>query len=1009
MLILLGVLIAATCLAPLLIKVLGRPAFGVLAIPNAVGFFWVLQLFTTGAFNDGQYLSEQIEWMPSAHLALNFRLDPLAGLFSLIILGIGTLVMVYCWGYFSSLRNRSGAFAAEMAGFATAMYGLVISDNLLLMYVFWEITSVLSFLLVSYYGERASSRRSAGQALMVTTLGGLAMLLGIILFGRQSGIWDFSQVDSFTNVAQTPYVTIAIILILAGALSKSAIAPAHFWLPGAMAAPTPVSAYLHSAAMVKAGIFLVAVLAPYFQVVTSWHLVVIPLGLFTMLLGGWMALKHKDLKLILAYGTVSQLGFITSVMAIGSREAMQAGLAMTFAHALFKSALFMVTGAIDHSTGTRDIDKLSGLRRKEPLLFIIAALSTASMAGVPPLFGFVSKEAVLEAVLHEDLLVGMPRAMMTVAIVVGSILTMAYSLRFMWGAFSVKNPEHVSGGGVSPAVHTMHRVSPLLWLPPGVSTALTVFFGIFPELLSAGITQHLNATFPLARGVDGAGQDASEKVAELALWHGFTVPLGLSAIIIAAGALMHWQRHLVYKAQFDYPALGSADDAYDAVLMYLRNASLRITASTQRGSLQVNLAIIFGVLILLPTIALISGQRNDIRMILADNPWQAIAALVIIAAAIGSTVLDNRLSAVIVVGITGYSLAFIFALYGAPDLALTQLLVETIIMVLFMLVLRKMPANTEWRQDPKLKRLRAWLSIGVGLSVTTVAMFAMNARSASPISEHMPELAKNIGHGDNAVNVLLVDLRAWDTLGEISVLVIAATGIASLIYRTQSFRRASRRPTLRVTGRRWLATGVESETAQNRSLMVDVATRLLFPCMMALSAYFFFAGHNAPGGGFAGGLVASLAFTLRYLAGGRAELEEALPIDASRILGAGLFISTSMAVIPLFFERPVLSTAYEKVSVPLIGDVSLPSALVFDLGVYLIVVGLTLLILNSLGGQLDREEEMRKQRARDRARNLARQKKRRDALRRSKAAATSTTTAASTSTAANTTSKGGEK
>lgn len=1002
MLPLLGALIGATFLAPLLIKVIGRPAFGLLSLVPLVGFFWVLNKFTDGAFHDGAMITARYEWMPAAHLGLDFRLDALSGLFSLIILGIGALILLYCWGYFPHIRNRSAGFAAQMVAFATAMYGLVISDNILLMFIFWEITSLLSFLLVSYFGERASSRRSAGQALMVTTLGGLAMLLGIVLFGRQSGIWLFSEVDTFTDVAQTPYVTIAIVLILAGAISKSAIAPAHFWLPGAMAAPTPVSAYLHSAAMVKAGIFLVAVLAPYFQVVTSWHLVIIPLGLFTMILGGWMALKQKDLKLILAYGTVSQLGFIMAIMAVGSREAMQAGLAMTFAHALFKSALFMIVGTIDHCTGTRDVDKLSGLRKKEPGLFLLAAISAASMAGIPPLFGFVSKEAVLAAILNEDLLVGMPRAMMTVAIVVGSILTMAYTLRFMWGAFATKPVVTQQEAGqqeagqqpdarrsataetspLSEAVANIKPVSVLLWAPPAVVTGLTVFFGIFPQLLSYGITQHLNSTFPLATAVDGAQEDSSQKVSELALWHGFNIPLALSLLIVVCGIIMHWQRDLVAKAQFDAPALGSADDTYDSVLAFLRNLSLRITASTQRGSLQINLAMIFVVLIALPIVALISGQRNDVTMILADNIWQAIAALIIIAAAIAATVMDNRLSAIIIVGITGYALAFIFAIYGAADIALTQLLVETIIMVLFMLVLRKMPPNTDWQQDPKIKRLRAWLSIGVGLSVTTVAMFAMNARTEKPISEYMPELAKEIGHGANTVNVLLVDLRAWDTLGEISVLVIAATGIASLIYRTQSFTRDSRRPTLRVTGRRWLATGVESETAQNRSIMVDVATRLLFPSMIALSIYFFFAGHNAPGGGFAGGLVASLAFTLRYLAGGRAELEEALPVDAGRILGAGLFISTAMAIIPMFFKLPVLSTAYTKVPVPLIGDVSLPSALGFDLGVYLIVVGLTLYILTSMGGQLDREEDMRKQRARDRARNLARQNKRREMQRK---------------------------
>ena len=958
MLTLFSALVLTTIAAPFLILYLGRRAFGLLAIVPAVGFLWVLHQLTEGTLRDGHQLAFDAVWMPAAHLDVSFRMDALSALFSLIVLGVGALVLIYCWGYFDHSRRRLALFGGQMVGFATAMYGLVISDNFLLLYVFWEITSLLSFLLVSYYGERASSRRAAQQALMVTALGGLTMLVGIILLGRQTGAWSFTAIASTEQLANTPYLTVAIVLILCGALSKSAIAPAHFWLPGAMAAPTPVSAYLHSAAMVKAGIYLVARLAPSVHDISTWHLMVLPLGAFTMLLGGWMALKQRDLKLILAYGTVSQLGFITTIIAIGSREAMQAGLALTFAHSLFKAALFMIVGAIDHASGTRDIDKLAGLGKKKPFLYILAIIPAMSMAGVPPLLGFVSKEATLEAIMGEDLLVGMPRNMLLVAVVAGSALTMAYALRFLWGAFASKGQEEPSE-----AVAAMHPVGPFLWIPPAALTLLTIFFGLLPTPLSHGITQHLDNTY------------GAEEASHLALWHGWTITLLLSAVIIVAGVVLHWQRRALAKAQFTYPALGSADKAYDTVINSLRQLSLRTTASTQRGSLQFNLTVIFATLMVLPIIMLIRGDLTNVHMIVAENPWQAIAAAIIIIAAVGATVLDNRLSGVIVVGVTGYALSFIFALHGAPDLALTQLLVETIIMVLFMLVLRRMPSNTEWKQDPKIGRLRAWLAVGVGLTVTVVGMFAVNARREEPISQYMPELAKEIGHGANTVNVLLVDLRAWDTFGEITVLIIATTGISSLVFRTQSFARASRRPTLRVTGRRWLAAGVESEKALNRSLMVDVSTRLLFPSMMVLSLYFFFSGHNAPGGGFAGGLVAALALILRYLAGGRAELEEALPLDGGRTMAVGLLLSLGAVVTPMFFGHPPLTTAYTKLPIPLIGDVSLPSALIFDAGVYLIVVGLALCTLTSLGAKLDEEEEMRKQRARDRARSLARRTK----------------------------------
>ncbi|MDU0479000.1 Na+/H+ antiporter subunit A [Staphylococcus chromogenes] len=945
-------LMLATAVAPALILKLGRPAFGLLATVPAAGFGWVVSQFATGQLSAQHIATFTYGWIPNAHLSIHLRMDPLAGIFSLIILGMGALVLLYCWGYFESAPKRLALFGAELTGFCAVMFALVVSDNLLLMFTFWEITSVLSFLLVGYYSERASSRRSAGQALMVTTLGGLAMLVGIIILGHYSGSWLLSEVLANPDLAHMPYITVAVVLILAGALSKSAIAPMHFWLPGAMAAPTPVSAYLHSAAMVKAGIYLVARLSPSFAEVPSWHLTVIPLGLFTMLMAGWMALRQKDLKLILAYGTVSQLGFIISVVGIGSPKAIQAGLALTLAHATFKAALFMLVGAIDHCTGTRDIRKLSGLGAKRPSLAFLATVSAASMAGVPPLLGFVAKETALSAVLHEELLVGMPGKLMLTAMVLGSALTVAYSLYFLHSAFALKS------GGESEAVRTMHPVSLWLWFPPTLLTLVTVVCGLEPMLIDAPLAAHIAAQFP------------ESHVPHLALWHGVNLPLLLSVVIIVAGALLHWQRGLVGKLHFSQPALGSADAAYDRVLESLRNISLRLTATTQRGSLPINEAVILLTLVALPLVALISGERSDVRMELWDTPLQGLIASVVIIAALAATVLDNRVSALFMVGMTGYGISMIFALHGAPDLALTQLLVETVSLVVFMLVLRKLPANTHRKQAGGFKRLRAWLSVAVGLAVVVVATFAMNARSAQPISTRIPMLAKEIGHGANAVNVLLVDIRAWDTFGEISVLVVVGTGVASLVYRTRNFRRDSRRPTLQSGGGRWLSTAAD-DRARNRSLMVDVATRILFPSMIGLSFYFFFAGHNGPGGGFAGGLVAALAITLRYLAGGREELEEALPVDPSKLLGMGLFLSAVPAVAPLFWHKPPLTSTYREFSLPLIGDLTVLSPMVFDAGVYLIVLGLVMHILHALGGQLDREEEVRKQRARERARRLA--------------------------------------
>lgn len=943
-LVLLLALAATATVAPIAVKTCGRPAFGLLSITPFAGFAWILGKLINGDFSSGKALTAHYGWMSSAHLDLTFRLDSLSALFSLIILGIGGLVLLYCWNYFDSVPRRLRPFAGQLSGFAMAMYGLVISDNMLLLYVFWEITSVLSFLLVGYYGERASSRHAAMQALMITTLGGLSMLVGIILLGRQTGIWELSGLAN-ASLEGTHHISYAVVLILAGALSKSAIAPTHFWLPGAMAAPTPVSAYLHSAAMVKAGIYLVARLAPDLSFSHVWYLVVIPLGIFTMLLGGWMSLRQTDLKLILAYGTVSQLGFITVLVGIGSHAAMVAGLALTFAHSMFKATLFMVVGAIDHTTGTRDIRKLSGLGRKQPILMGVATLAAASMAGIPPLFGFVAKEAALEAVLHEHALVGLPGQVTLVGIVAGSILTMAYSLRFLFGAFATK------GGHVSEPVLTMHPIGPLLWIPPALLMVLTVLTGAIPQLLGTLLSAHTTSIF--------------DEKTHLALWHGFTIPLALSAAIVGIGAIMHWQRASIAKLHFTEPALGNASAAYDRVVDLLRTSSLRLTASTQRGSLVINSGSIFAVFVLVPLIALLSGERNDVHMVLWDTPLQAIIAGIIIVMAIGAAVQSNRLSALIMVGMTGYGAAMIFALHGAPDLALTQILVETITVVVFMLVLRRFPARTQWQPSHRANRLRAWLAAAVGFTAVILTVFAINARTEAPVSAVIPDLAKDIGHGANAVNVLLVDIRAWDTFGESTVLIIAAIGVSSLIYRTKSFQRDSRRPTLHDSGG-WLS----SEAARNRSLMVDVSTRLLFPIMMVLSAYFFFAGHNAPGGGFAGGLVAALALALRYLAGGREELEQTFPIDPSRVLGVGVLLTAAAVIWPVFIGAPPLTSYAWDLHIPIIGDIHVVSALLFDAGVYLIVIGLVLHILTSLGSQLDLDEELRKQRARERVKKL---------------------------------------
>jgi len=931
----------AALLAPVLVRVLGRSGFLLLALVPLTGLLWTLR-------HAGESLRVDIGWISGIHLDLVLRFDPLAAVLASLVTGIGAVVLVYCARYFADDEPKLGLFAALMVAFAGTMLGLVLSDNMLLLYVFWELTTVLSFLLVGHYGSQATSRRAATQALLVTTTGGLAMLVGIVVLGQLTGSYLLSDV-----IASAPrgwLAGVAVVAVLVGALSKSAIVPMHFWLPGAMAAPTPVSAYLHAAAMVKAGIFLVARLAPGFADSAPWRVTVLTLGLVSMLVAGWRALRETDLKLVLAFGTVSQLGFLMVLVGAGTRDLALAGLTMLVAHALFKATLFLVVGVIDHTTGTRDLRQLSGLGRRAPVLAVAAAAAAASMAGLPPFVGFVGKEAAIEALLHGGAqgsgLPSAPASLATlVAVIAGSVLTAAYSLRFMWGAFRGRDP--------SPPVARMHAPDRLLLTPPVLLAALGLVAGIATGPLDRALTPYAD-TLP---GADGY---------HLARWHGLTPTLGLSALVIVAGIGLFGARAAVVRLQFASPPLGNADRVYDATLRLADTLSQRLTGTTQRGSLPLNLTTILLTLAVLPTVFLALGTRTGLDVRSFDSPLQAGVAALAVIAGLAATALRNRLAAVLLVSVTGYACGVIFALQGAPDLALTQFLVETLTLVVFVLMLRKLPAemldsNSVGRRGP-----RAVLAAGVGTVITVVGAYAVNARTTVANSVALPDAAYSRGNGSNVVNVLLVDIRAWDTLGEISVLVVAATGVASLVFR---HRRTGLAPRVSDAyrdglvdapaaaagspdGTTWLLGG-NLVAPQHRSLVLEVSARLVFPTIMVLSVYFLFSGHNAPGGGFAGGLVAGLALVVRYLAGGRYELGETVPVDAGLILGVGLLFAGGTAVTSLAVGAPVLSSAVFEVTLPLLGELKLVTALFFDIGVYLVVVGLVLDILRSLGAGLD--------------------------------------------------------
>ncbi|MGZ8178408.1 Na+/H+ antiporter subunit A [Williamsia sp. SKLECPSW1] len=953
--------------APAILSWLGRRGFYVLALVPAAATVVVLTRWPT----DRDPWVERVSWVPALRMDIDLRMDTLGAVMSVLVLGVGALVLCYCAEYFDNddettarhrVRRRVAGFGAEMVAFAAAMFGLVVSDNMIVLYIFWEATTVLSFLLVGFYAQRATSRRAATQALLVTTAGGLAMLAGIIILGERAGSYLLSAV-----IASPPSgtaVTVAIVLIVVGALSKSAIVPFHFWLPGAMAAPTPVSSYLHAAAMVKAGIFLIARLAPGYSDLLAWQILCVGLGGLTMVLGAWRSLREFDLKLILAFGTVSQLGFLMVLVGVGDANVALAGVAMLIAHALFKACLFMVVGIIDHQTGTRDIRKLARLGSAAPALAIIATLASASMAGLPITMGFIGKEAALAALLGYSGVGGWEGGVLTAVVVVGSVLTMAYTVRFLWGGFGRKVQTTPSA-----AVARMHQPSPLFVVP----AALLAVAGVVAGFLASPIGDVLEryATTLPAHG---------HEIEHLAIWHGFTPALGLTAIVVVGGVTTF----VVLRARrrrlgFTTPPLGNADRIYDAVLRGADVASLALTRVTQTGSLPVTQGVVMVTLVVTPLVALFLGNRNRLSVAGFDSPIQIIIGVIMVAAAIAATILRNRLAATLIVGITGYSCGMIFAFYGAPDLALTQFLVETLSLVIFVLVLRKLPAETEKRHLTGFRPLRALIALSFGVLLVVVGLFAAAARTGPGVASELPRAAYEFGDGANAVNVLLVDIRAWDTLGEVCVLLVAATGVASMVFRHRRFGAAPRvadaarhqgadpetvdedtsstppEPPMPLARTTWLR-GSELRDPRHRSMVLEATTRLIFPTMVVLSLYFFFAGHNSPGGGFAGGLTMGMALVLRYLAGGRYELGETIPFDAGRILGVGLAFAAGTAIVSVLLGAPALSSATVEVTLPVLGDIKFVTALFFDLGVYLIVVGLVLDVLRSLGARLDIEE-----------------------------------------------------
>ncbi|GEA86848.1 Na+/H+ antiporter subunit A [Cellulomonas cellasea] len=997
MLLLLAVHLAAAVVAPVLVRWIGRKAFWVLALAPASATVWALT--QTAAVQAGEGPVEVVRWIPSLGLELAFRLDTLGWLMTLLVGGVGALVLVYCSAYFSPKATGLGRFSGVLTAFAGAMLGLVTADDLLLVFVFWELTTVFSYLLIGHYNDRKASRRAAMQAIVLTTAGGLTMLVGIILLGEAAGTYRLSAV--LADPPQGTTVTAGVVCLLVGAVTKSAMIPLHFWLPAAMAAPTPVSAYLHAAAMVKAGIYLIARFAPAYADLTAWQVVVLTLGCGSLLVGGYRALRQHDLKLVLAFGTVSQLGLLVVLVGFGTRATALAGLAMLGAHAMFKAALFLVVGVVDAATGTRELRRLSGVGRALPITALAGGLATASMIGLPPFAGYVAKEAALEAIAHHE--GGLSGQVVYWAVVVGSALTVAYGLRFFWGAFATKSsvahpPVHDAGSGAAPdratapdrdgpaVPATITRPSLVLVYPSLVLAVLGLAAAVLP-----GLGEHLLS--PYADGFAG-------EPGHLVLWAGVTPTLLTTLGIVAAGAGLFAARGPVERLQASVPPVPEADHLYRRLMRKLDDLAADVTALTQRGSLPVYLG---GILLVF--VGAVGGAMLTVTSLPEstrawDHPAQALFGVLVVVSAILTARARRRLKAVILLGVSGYGVAALFLLHGAPDLALTQVLTETVTLVVFVLVLRRLPAYFSDRPLAASRWVRLGIGLAVGLTVGGLALVVPGARVHVPVSDLFAAEAYEFGGGKNIVNVTLVDVRAWDTMGEISVLLVAATGVASLVFlqkRSGAIFRADeanegrqvwaiggqdaaaalRQPAhaplpptpsgaypglahgVRRTGERskeWLRAG-RTLAPRRRSVIFEVTTRLLFHTMIVYSAYLLFSGHNAPGGGFAAGLVTGVALVVRYLAGGRYELGEAAPVQPGLLLGSGLFLSAGVGLVALLAGGSVLQSWIVDIHVPVIGTIHLVTSLFFDVGVYLVVVGLVLDILRTLGAEIDRQAE----------------------------------------------------
>ena len=930
-------------------RLLPRLHAGWLVFPLPVLLFAYFLGFSSDV-RDGKALASTAEWIPSLGIDFAVYMDGLGFLFSLLITGIGSLVVLYSIFYLDKKKEAIRPFYVYLLLFMGAMLGVVLSDNMMVLYGFWELTSISSFLLIAFWQEREKSVYGAQKSMLITVFGGLAMFAGFLLLYAMTGTFSIRETIAMADdIAGQALFIPAMLLILLGAFTKSAQFPFHIWLPDAMEAPTPVSAYLHSATMVKAGIYLVARLSPVFSGEDAWFWLVSGIGLTTLVFGSVKAVRQTDLKAMLAYSTISQLGLIMSLFGLGSAAAYFAGTsdsllyakATTAAifhlinHATFKGALFMVVGIVDHETGTRDLRKLGGLMRIMPVTFSVALIGAFSMAGLPPFNGFLSKEMFFTAVLNIASLnlwsLDSWGAIFPVVAWVASVFTFVYSMIVLWRTFAGK-PQFDK---LSKKPHE----APLgMLVPPVVLASCAVIFGLFPNLLSASLIEPaMGAVLPdlLAPG--------EHFHVSIHFWHGWTTEVWMTIGVVLAGSALyalHGRLGVLEKAR---GGAGVLNRLYDGSLSGAEKLSSRLTNLYMTGSVRHYLIYIFLFFILsLGTALLLTGDIRFRTEHYADvSFYEAAVVLVMAVSAIAVPFASSRLMAIILTGAVGYIVTLLFIMFRAPDLALTQLIVETVSVALFLLCFYHLPKLKKEVVKLPFKLTNFLIAAGSGAIVTLIALGASGSGSFRTIADFFVDESYRLAGGKNIVNVILVDFRGFDTMLEITVLGIASLGIYALV----KLRLDPDLPRLPA------AHAAPSVRAQGRSndVLLRTISRVVVFLIVAFSLYLFFAGHNAPGGGFIGALMTASALLLTAIAFGMDSFRLMMPVDFRKLTATGLAIAFLTGIGSFAFGAPFLSHAFGYFHLPIMGETELATAVLFDLGVYLAVVGVTMTILLTIG------------------------------------------------------------